>query len=133
MAFTFGASFNTHEQALFIQARRAQLLAGNIANADTPHYKAVDIDFKQALNAATSGTVSGNPLLTTHARHLLSKNNGTYMDPLYRIPRQSSLDGNTVEAEAETAAFNDNSIRYIASLRFLNGKINTLLSAIRGE
>lgn len=137
MAFSLGTSFQLHEQALYIQARRAQLLAANLANADTPNYKALDINFNQALQKAAgtsqSVTRSVDNLRRTHQKHISSKSLPAGMEPLFRVPRQASLDGNTVEAEAEMSAFNDNSIRYVASLRFINSKINGLMTALRGE
>ena len=133
MAFSLGSSFNLHEQALMIQTRRAQLLAANLANADTPHYKAMDINFNQALQKAVSESLPTDTLRKTHQRHIASKRETAGAEALYRIPLQASLDGNTVESEKEMSAFNDNSIRYVTSLRFLSGKIETLMSAIRGE
>lgn len=133
MAFSLGNSFQLHEQALYIQSRRAQILAANMANADTPHYKALDINFGQALQSAVRNPAATDTLRKTHARHISSTKHAEGLEPMFRIPRQSSLDGNTVEAEAEMSAFNDNSIRYIATLRFLNSKVEGLMSAIRGE
>jgi flagellar basal-body rod protein FlgB len=103
-------------EALKLRGQRQELLASNVANADTPNYKAVDIDFAQALKAATS----------TH--------NGTAPTPalLYRNPTQPSIDGNTVELDAERAQFADNTVRYEAALKFLNAQLKTMLSALQG-
>jgi len=123
--------FGIHATALKLRANRAELLASNIANADTPNYKARDIDFKQALKLA--GTNSSD-MMMTDARHI----NTTSMskmgtEVMYRIPNQPSLDGNTVDLQTERSAFMENSMMYQASLRFLNGKIGGLMTAIRGE
>jgi len=123
--------FGIHATALKLRASRAELLAANIANADTPNFKARDIDFKKALKLA--GTNSGD-IVTTNARHIDSSGDSkTGTEILYRTPSQPSLDGNTVELQAERSAFLENSMMYQASLRFLNGRINGLLTAIRGE
>ncbi len=123
--------FGIHETALKLRANRAELLAGNIANADTPNYKARDIDFKQTLQLATA---KSSDLVTTNSRHIDSSGNSkSGAEILYRIPSQPSLDGNTVDLQTERSAFLENSMMYQASLRFLNGKISGLHTAIRGE
>ena len=123
--------FGIHATALKLRAGRAELLAANIANADTPNYKARDIDFKKALNMA--GTRNGD-MVTTNARHIDSSGNSkTGAQIMYRTPTQPSLDGNTVELQTERSAFMENSMMYQTSLRFLNGRINGLITAIRGE
>jgi flagellar basal-body rod protein FlgB len=104
-------------EALKLRSTRQELLAGNVANADTPSYKAVDFDFGKALAAATTtkaGTSAPAPEL------------------LYREPAQASLDGNTVEMDAERAKFADNTVRYEAALKFLNAQLKTMLSALQG-
>jgi flagellar basal-body rod protein FlgB len=123
--------FGIHATALKLRANRAGLLAANIANADTPNYKARDIDFKHALKQA--GTNSSD-MVTTNARHINSAGTSKMgAEILYRAPNQPSLDGNTVDLQTERAAFMENSMMYQASLRFLNGKISGLMTAIRGE
>lgn len=122
--------FGIHATALKIRANRAELLAGNIANVDTPNFKARDIDFKGALRMVAGES----SMQRTHVSHMdvnTSANGNT--EVLYRTPNQPSLDGNTVELETERSAFMENSMMYQASLRFLNGKINGLKMAIRGE
>jgi flagellar basal-body rod protein FlgB len=110
--------FRFQGEALKLRSQRQELLAANIANADTPNYKAVDIDFRQALAAATSGgSVSGTPEPATL---------------LYRVPTQSSLDGNTVDMDAERSQFAENTVRYEAALRVLNAQIKTMLAALQG-
>lgn len=133
--------------ALSLRVQRQQVLASNIANADTPGYKAIDFDFGSALRAATdhpsgkSATPAARnqaalPMQTT-AGHLAGQRSayaGTSTDyrTLYRTPAQPSADGNSVDMDLERARFAENSIRYEAALRFLNGQIKTLMSAITG-
>lgn len=122
--------FGIHAHALQIQQRRMTLLASNIANADTPGFKARDLDFKAALEQAMGGQAS---LRTDHPAHL--DGNGTQADPtlLYRVPMQPSVDGNTVDVQTEQAAYMESALRYQASLGFLDGKLRGLLTAITGE
>jgi flagellar basal-body rod protein FlgB len=135
---TQGLDFNA--QALLLRSERTRVLASNIANADTPHYKARDFDFRAALSQATGVSMGGGapavqPTRTAPA-HLAAGGaaGATGHAPLaYRTPLQSALDGNTVDMDMERAAFADNSVRYEASLRFLNGQIRTLMSAINGQ
>ncbi len=125
--------FGIHATALKIRSSRAQLLAANIANADTPNFKARDIDFRQALNSM-AGKTDNTPINRTHNGHMNSHgttNQGA--DILYRTPNQPNLDGNTVDLHAERSAFMENTMMYQASLRFINGKISGLKMAIRGE
>jgi len=123
--------FGIHATALKLRANRAELLAANIANADTPNYKARDIDFKHALKLAANN--SGD-MVTTNARHISSAGTSKMgAEIMYRIPTQPSLDGNTVDLQTERSAFLENAMMYQASLRFLNGKISGLMTAIRGE
>ncbi len=133
MSVAFGQSFNLHEQALYLQARRTELLSSNLANAETPHYKAKDFDFNASLQAAIRNPFGNKPLIATSSKHLQPTKSDYKFETLFRVPYQTSLDGNTVEAQVEMSAFNNNSIRYMASLRFLNGKIRTLMTAIRGD
>jgi len=123
--------FGIHAAALKLRANRAELLAANIANADTPNYKARDIDFKRTLAMAASEKAD---MKMTNGKHIDSSGNSKVgAKILYRIPNQPSLDGNTVDLQTERSAFMENSMMYQASLRFLNGKISGLMTAIRGE
>lgn len=127
-------AFRFHQQALSLRAERQQVLASNIANADTPDYKARDLDFRAALTQAL-GT-GQRPLETPHLRHLPAGpagNTRSGQPLLYRTPRQDSIDGNTVELDAERAQFADNAIRYEASLSAVNGRIKSLMSVIAGQ
>jgi len=126
-----------HETALMIRSRRTEVLAANIANADTPNYKARDIDFVAAMRRAEKsvmGKVNVGTMAVTHNRHIQLSSPGMPNIALrYRNPLQSSLDNNTVDAQKEHAAFMDNALRYQASLRFINGRVKGLLTAIRGD
>lgn len=123
--------FGIHATALKLRANRAELLAANIANADTPNYKARDIDFKKTLAMTATSKAE---MKITNAKHIDSSGNSKMgAEILYRIPNQPSLDGNTVDLQTERSAFLENSMMYQASLRFLNGKISGLTTAIRGE
>ncbi|MCC6708551.1 MAG: flagellar basal body rod protein FlgB [Gammaproteobacteria bacterium] len=121
--------FGIHTQAMALRARRAEVLATNLANADTPGYQARDLDFAAVL----AGEGAEGAMLTTDARHLGGVDPDFSYALRYRDPLQASLDQNTVDVQAERAAFTDNAMRYQASLTFLNGRIRGLLSALRGE
>jgi len=105
------------------------LIANNLANADTPGYKARDIDFGEALSRARA---EAGGLARTHPAHLQVGGDHN-LSIKYRVPEQTSLDGNTVETAREHAAFMDNAIRYQASLSFLDGRIKSIRSALRME
>ncbi len=123
-------SLGIHEQALKLRALRNQVLSSNIANADTPNYKARDMNFADALKGARSSRLE---LTTTAERHekawSTQRAGGRVM---YRVPMQPTLDGNTVETDVEQAAFAENALKYRASLAFLDGKIRSLRFAIKG-
>ncbi|MDP2761774.1 MAG: flagellar basal body rod protein FlgB [Sideroxyarcus sp.] len=126
--------FQFHQTALNLRAARQELLASNIANADTPNYKARDIDFSSALEGALHGLGAQLPLLSTGAAHLQGDAGDTVMGaPVqYRIPTQPSADGNTVEMDTERAQFADNALRYEASVRFISDKARDVLAALQG-
>jgi flagellar basal-body rod protein FlgB len=125
-----------HAQALKLRSQRTEVLASNLANVDTPGYRARDIDFKSVL-AATSGEGSPGQVQMTATRpgHIGGATvNGTATPELkYRTPLAPSLDGNTVDAQLEQAAFAENSVRYQATLSFLNSKFRSLMTAITGQ
>ncbi len=123
------SALGIHAQALPWRARRLEVLASNLANAETPGYRARDLDFSDALEAARRGRPV---LVATNPRHLQPAG-GLAPVLRYRIPAQPSLDGNTVDPDLEKAAFAEAVVRYQASLRFLDGKIKGLLRAIKGE
>jgi flagellar basal-body rod protein FlgB len=128
----FANYLGIHEPALYTQARRAEVLAANLANVDTPGYKSRDIDFRQLL-AGDDSEDAMSALRQTRQGHIAVNVAGSEDELLYRQPHQASLDGNTVEHQVELSAYSDNSMRYLASLRFINGKLNTLRTAIRGQ
>ncbi|MGR8919827.1 MAG: flagellar basal body rod protein FlgB [Gammaproteobacteria bacterium] len=127
---SFNDALGIHPQAVVLRSRRAEVLAANIANADTPGYRARDVDFGEVLKAHTGQ----GALTATHSRHLTGPGDGGDGFVLkYRQPLQPSVDQNAVDVQAERAAFLDNAMRYQASLTFLDGKISGLKSALRGE
>jgi flagellar basal-body rod protein FlgB len=129
----FDNIFGIHEQALAVHGQRLGVLAANLANADTPGYKARDIDFSEVLSQSQAEPAS-LPLKITQAAHITFE--GADLpggDLKYRIPYQASLDGNTVEMPVEQAAFSENSVRYQASLNFINGRIAEMQLAIAGQ
>lgn len=133
MTINFNKAFGIHEQALDVQSRRSAVLANNIANADTPGFKARDIDFRQALQNAMHANQSPG-LARTDSRHFSGNSRYLSTEQQYRVPMQPDTgDGNTVDANVEQAAFAQNAIQYQTSLTFLNSKIRGLLTAIRGE
>lgn len=124
-----------HQTALSLRAQRQQMLASNIANADTPHYKARDIDFRSALQSALDGRSAAVSLQRTSPRHLGSADPSRQYATalLYRSETQSSVDGNTVNLDVERAHFAENAIQYEASLTFINGWLRTMQTAIQGQ
>ena len=150
-----------HPQALALEARRNELLAANLANVDTPNYKARDLDFKAALAAAAGGTSGALPMTQTNQNGIpapagtaagsaiaasagIAANAGAAaiggtaaaLDPTllqYRIPMAPALDGNTVDEQLEQSAFAENAVRYQATLTFLNSKLRDLMTAITGS
>ena len=132
MAISFDSALGVHEQALLLRERRAEILANNLANADTPGFKARDLDFKGALQQAIS--LSDPPgLRTTDSQHIQSMSGSADGDLLYRIPMQPSIDGNTVDTDIEMANFARNAMDFQASLTFLQSKFRGLRSALKGE
>ncbi|MBO9645406.1 MAG: flagellar basal body rod protein FlgB [Pseudacidovorax sp.] len=138
-------SMDFQGQALMLRAERQRVIAGNIANADTPGYAARELDFAAALSEVTAGDRSGaagNPAQAAAAddgrsdsRHFrLAPRTSDAGDSLaYTAQVQPAMDGNSVDLDRERAAFADNAVRYEATLRFLNGQGKTLLSAIQGQ
>lgn len=130
-----------HANSLHLRAQRTKLLASNIANAETPGYKAKDLAFAEVLrdaggiSAAASRTRSGSalPLRKTNAGHMSSGTNAGSARVMYREPNNASLDGNTVDKDQEQARFAENTIRYQASLEFINSRVSSLIKALKGE
>jgi len=154
MAFTnsrLDDALGAQSAALSLRVQRQQMIASNIANADTPGYKAVDFDFSSAMRAATGSLKDGvdsSPAPSNGAAQLMriaatpAQTAAGHMGGLpsaytgistqYRMPAQPSADGNSVDMDLERSRFAENSVRYEAALRFLNGQVKTLLSAIQG-
>jgi len=125
-------ALNFHQTALNVRAARQEVLSSNVANGDTPNFKARDIDFSNVLSAALSSNTNKTGLTTTSPMHLSSSSGNSFVsEALYRVPQQPSADGNTVEMDAERTRFADNSIKYDASLTFVSGQIRGLMLAIR--
>ncbi len=132
MSMSFDSILGINEKALNMQAYRARILGANLANSDTPGFKARDIDFKAALSEAETGSRI-EPLTVTNKMHIQPGADTFGTELLYRQPLQPSLDGNTVETQVEMADFTENAMHYLTSLRIINGRFNKILSAIRGE
>lgn len=133
MRFDLDAAFGVHEKALMLRSQRAQVLAENLANADTPNYKAKDIDFKSALDAV-KGEYAAGKMRSTNPQHFGANNTASFSSELIdRQSSQPSMDGNTVDSQVEQSAFLRNALEYQVSLRLLSGKIKGLMTAIKGE
>ena len=136
MPLNLDTYLGVQQDALKVQSKRMEVLAKNLANVDTPNYKAQDIDFKTAL--AQAGSPGSSLSLTTTSVNQIG-NNATTGDVensaalKYRVPLAPSLDGNTVDAQLEQAAFADNTVRYQATLTFLSGSLKDLVTAITGQ
>lgn len=122
------------QTALSLMASRQELLASNIANADTPDYKAKDINFASALQNALSGSSPKLPVTQTSSSHLQGNTGGSILGTpvMYRKPIQPSADGNTVDMDVERAQFADNALRYEASVKFISDDIKEIMQAIQG-
>lgn len=131
MRFSIDSYLGIHDDALVLRSRRMEMMASNLANADTPGYKARDIDFRAALGEAQDA--QGVRMRATHAGHMPVAEGVLGQELKYRVPTQPSLDGNTVDPQLENAAFAENAARYEASLMFLNRKIGGLRSVLKGE
>lgn len=133
-------ALRVHQQALGLRAERQQVLANNIANADTPNYKARDFDFASEFAKAvqvSQSSARGVALTATDARHLNARLEtgglAAGRELLYRIPAQTSQDGNSVDMDLERGEFADNAVRYQASLTMINSRIQGLKSALQPE
>lgn len=135
MSISFDSALGIHQQALSFRSQRAEVLANNLANADTPNYKARDMDFASVLAAQSSNAQRGNFTTTlTNARHIEADGVTLSDDALkYRIPANPALDQNTVDAQVEQAKYAENATQFQASFTFLNSKFKGLMTAIRGE
>jgi len=137
--------FGIHGAALAVQRKRMDVIASNLANADTPNYQARDIDFAKVLSqtrqagqgSATSLGGAGLGMTATQAGHIAGQptDAAQNLDPalLYRVPLQPSLDGNTVDTQIEQGKFLDAALHYQASLDFITGQVKGLTTAITGQ
>lgn len=136
MPLSIDSYLGVQQDALKVQSKRMEVLAKNLANVDTPNYKAQDIDFKTALAQAGSPGAA-LPLATTTSNQIGNSATTGDIDTSgalkYRVPLAPSLDGNTVDAQMEQAAFADNTVRYQATLTFLTGSLKDLMTAITGQ
>jgi len=130
MAINFDAALGIGPKMLALREKRSEILATNLANADTPNYKARDLDFKSVLKQSVASGVSMN---STQAGHMTPQAQSFGANVMYRNPSQASLDGNTVESQIEQAKYAENSVQYQASLKFLGGNFADLMTAIRGQ
>ncbi|QPG04978.1 flagellar basal body rod protein FlgB [Salinimonas marina] len=132
MAINLDKLVSFHQNAVNIREDRMEVIAGNLANANTPGYKARDIDFKQAMSAAQSGQQSSS-MVRTHDKHIGGSASTSPFDVQFRIPNQPDTgDGNTVEVQTERNAFLENGMRYQASIQFLDSKIKGMKKALSG-
>lgn len=120
-----------HAQALPLREQRLKLIASNLSNADTPGYKALDLDFDAALRNAQGQ--SENALKTTDDQHFASSNDGLNPFQLVRAGLQPNLDGNTVDGDVERAAYGRAALEYRASMSFVESKVRSMLTAITGQ
>ena len=126
-------TFDFPSKVLAMRSYRQQLLASNIANADTPNYKARDIDFASALRKAQFA-VGGVDMVRTAVGHLDGKSSAVGgVRPMYRTAVQPSIDGNTVDTNIEQAQFSENALQYMSTLQFINGKIQSTMSVLKGQ
>ncbi|QRY82138.1 flagellar basal body rod protein FlgB [Pseudomonas sp. PDNC002] len=135
MSISFDKALGIHQQALSFRSQRAEVLANNLANADTPSYKARDMDFASVLAAQSDKLKNGTFSTTlTNTRHIEADGLAMGDESLkYRIPNQPSVDQNTVDEQIEQANYAENSVQFQASFTFLNSKFKGLMNALRGE
>lgn len=129
MAISFDKAFKGHDNMLAFRSARAAILANNIANADTPNYKARDISFDGML--ANEQAKLG--MTATRQSHLSGGSSATQSGLFYRNPNQPSLDGNTVDMQREQAEFAENSLQFDTSFMFLDRKISGMKKALTGN
>jgi len=121
-------AFGIHERALGVRSQRMEVLARNIANADTPNYKAEELDFKAMLKETQREYIAA-----THEKHFAALQEQPDNGMRYRVPFNSSFDGNTVEINVEQANFGKAAADYQTTLSFLENRISGLRKAIKGE
>lgn len=133
MAISFDKVTGFHEDALKLRTQRAELLANNIANADTPGFKARDVDFNAVLQARLSQQKSGLDVAKTNQQHMSFKDDARSGKLMYRNPVQPAIDGNTVDTQTEIVQFTKNAMDFQSSFLFLNSRFKGLTTAIKGE
>ncbi|NLK84975.1 MAG: flagellar basal body rod protein FlgB [Aeromonadales bacterium] len=135
MAITFDKAFGVHQYTMGVRNQRAEVLAGNLANADTPGFKARDLDFDLAFKeAANLQEVPDGQMVKTNPKHMdisaLPKDPELILK--YRLPYQADTgNGNTVEVSSERMKYMNNTMEYQATMSFLNGRIAKLKNALR--
>lgn len=122
-----------HDNALKLRSQRSSVIASNIANADTPNYKARDLDFKQMLSAAANQQQASSVQMKTTSSGHMTGDGSVDGELMYRTPTQPALDGNTVDTQAEHTRFAENTFMYQASLSFLSSKFKGISYAIKGQ
>lgn len=133
MAISFDNALGIHQYTMGIRTERAEILSSNLANADTPGYKAKDVDFKQALSDAQSNLSRRQNLARTHEKHF-DVGSSLSSGVKYRVPLQPDTgDGNTVDVQVERNKFLQNGMEYQASVQFLSSKFKGLTKALKGE
>jgi len=133
MPISFERAFSIHDDALLLRGQRTSILASNIANADTPNYKARDIDFGAMLRSASQRQADQVALASTHRDHITTQSSSMQPALMYRNPLHPSLDGNTVDSHVEQAEFSENALMFQTSFTFLNSKVTGLMKALKGE
>ncbi len=134
MAISIDKHLGIHQYALQLRSDRSTVLASNIANADTPGYQARDLDFGEVLKNRMGESSGLVPMQTSSSGHMQGLLESDSINGLkYRTPSQPAIDGNTVDADRERTEFARNTMEYQAAFEFLNGKIKSLLTAIKGE
>lgn len=135
MSISFEKALGIHQQALSFRAQRGEVLANNIANADTPNYKARDLDFASVLAQQSEKASRGNFEATRTNQHHIAAEGFELADASlkYRIPFQAAVDQNTVDAQLEQSNYTENAMQFQASFTLLNSKFNGLTKALRGE
>ena len=130
MAINFDTALGIEPKALAFREKRSEILAANLANADTPNFKARDLDFKSVLKQSLA---SGMAMERTQVGHITPQQQVFGANVMYRNPSQVSLDGNTVEPHVEQAKYAENAVQYQASLQFIGNKFSGLMTALRGQ
>lgn len=133
VAINFDKALGIHQQALSLRSERAAVLANNLANADTPGFKAKDLDFKSILQGEAFQMSSSVSMKHTHSGHIQGSAQFGSHEQLFRTPQQPSIDGNTVEEQVEHSEYMKNALAFQTSFTFLNKKFTGLMTAIKGE